>query len=381
MNRLKKGFTIVELLVVVAIIALLIAILLPAIGKARDAALITQSLGNLRNMVAACNAYGADYNDRQYTAVPDEVGLYGNWGAACGGIVATQCIPQMVLGWDSGGGLWGYWIAGQPARCASWPGTCGNFIVYQACDYWGGSWLGSWRLTNCKAFNSYVNGRYYDKAFWAPKDRITLEPVQKYFDSPVEFGYDQINYAEPTYCWSPAAMWSPDVLSWCRRQGVTGNCQGGGTAVTARPGAAPQAATMPGAYKSPSASMAQYPSLKWRMWEHQWLQNREGGEVNPAFNTPTPWFFNHGYNSAPAVMCFDGHTQVVSIAGIQQDNDLASSQGGKPIWFSSIAGSTDGYYSNASYDMLVYRPGSAAVAAGVATVDGILGRDMLRIGD
>ena len=381
MNRLKKGFTIVELLVVVSIIALLIAILLPAIGKARDAALITQSLGNLRNMVAACNAYGADYNDRQYTAVPDEVGLYGNWGAACGGIVATQCIPQMVLGWDTGGGLWGYWIAGQAPRCAGWPGTCGNFIVYQACDYWGGTWLGSWRLTNCKAFNSYVNGRYYDKAFWAPKDRITLEPVQKYFDSPVEFGYDQINYAEPTYCWSPAAMWSPDVLAWCRRLGVTANCQGNANCATARPGAAPQAATMPGAYKSPSASMAQYPSLKWRMWEHQWLQNREGGEVNPAFNTPTPWFFNHGYNSAPATMFFDGHTQVVSIAGIQQDNDLATSQGGKPIWFSSIAGNTDGYYSNASYDMLVYRPGAAAVAAGVATVDGILGRDMLRIGD
>ena len=380
MNRLKKGFTIVELLVVVSIIALLIAILLPAIGKARDAALITQSLGNLRNMVAACSAYGADYNDRQYTAVPDEVGLYGNWGAACGGITATQCIPQMVLGWDSGGGLWGYWIAGQPARCAGWPGTCGNFIVYQACDYWGGSWLGSWRLTNCKAFNSYVNGRYYDKAFWAPKDRITLEPVQKYFDSPVEFGYDQVNYAEPTYCWSPAAMWSPDVLGWCRRLGVTANCQGGTAGATARPGPAPQAATMPGAYKSPAASVAQYPSLKWRMWEHQWLQNREGGEVNPAFNTPTPWFFNHGYNSAPAVMCFDGHTQVVSIAGIQQDNDLATSQG-KPLWFSSIAGNTDGYYSNASYDMLVYRPGVAAVAAGVATVDGILGRDMLRIGD
>ncbi|MFM8697625.1 MAG: prepilin-type N-terminal cleavage/methylation domain-containing protein [Phycisphaerales bacterium] len=109
MNRLKKnGFTIVELLVVVAIIALLIAILLPAIGRARDAALITQSLGNLRNLSAACVAYGADYNDRQYTAVPDETGMYGNYCvAACTALTATQCLPQMILGWDSGGGLWG----------------------------------------------------------------------------------------------------------------------------------------------------------------------------------------------------------------------------------------------------------------------------------
>ncbi|MFM7797759.1 MAG: prepilin-type N-terminal cleavage/methylation domain-containing protein, partial [Planctomycetota bacterium] len=335
MNRLKKGFTIVELLVVVAIIALLIAILLPAIGKARDTALTTQSLSNLRNLVTACTAYGADYNDRQYTAVPDEVGLYGNFPAgACSGIIATQCIPQMVLGWDSGGGLWGYWIAGGPARCAGWPGTCGNFIVYQACDYWGGSWLGSWRLTNCKAFNTYVNGKYYDKVFWAPKDRVTLEPVQKYFEQPVEFSYDQVNYEEPTYCWSPAAMWSPDVLAWTRRLNNGAGC-------AARPGAAPTSTAMPGAYKSPAASMSQYPSLKWRMWEHQWLQNTEGGEVNPAFNTPTPWFYNHGYNSAPAVMCFDGHTQVVSVAGIQQDDDLSQAQNGgaggtKTLWFHSI---------------------------------------------
>ena len=222
MNRLKKGFTIVELLVVVAIIALLIAILLPAIGKARDAALITQSQGNLRNMVAACAAYGADYNDRQYTAVPDETGQYGtgNCVQACNAIASTQCLPQMVLGWDQNGGLWGYWCKGQPSpsRCSGWPGTCAqNFVIYQACDFDGScqapAFLGSWELSNCKAFNTYVNGRYYDKAFWAPKDKITLSSVEQYFSMPVEFAYSNGAYAEPTYRWSPAAMWSPDVLS------------------------------------------------------------------------------------------------------------------------------------------------------------------------
>ena len=114
----KKGFTIVELLVVVSIIALLIAILLPAIGKARDAALITQSLGNLRNLSAANSAYGADYNDRQFTAVPDEIGMYGDAiTPACTAITATQCIPQMILGWDSTGGLWGYWVGGTRKLC------------------------------------------------------------------------------------------------------------------------------------------------------------------------------------------------------------------------------------------------------------------------
>jgi hypothetical protein len=142
-------------------------------------------------------------------------------------------------------------------------------------------------------------------------------------------------------------------------------------------GVAPARTTMPGAYKSPTSSAAQYPSLKWRMWEHQWLQNREGGETNQVFSDPTPWFYNQGYNSAPAVMCFDGHTQIVSIAGIQQDNDLASSQG-QPLWF-NCGGGLNAYYANASYDNLTKNLG--AVTAGIMTTDGVLGRDMLRIGD
>ena len=80
MKQRRPGFTIVELLVVVSIIALLIAILLPAIGKARDAARMTQSQGNLRNLSVACDTYAADWGDRQWTAVPDDAGLVGGDG-------------------------------------------------------------------------------------------------------------------------------------------------------------------------------------------------------------------------------------------------------------------------------------------------------------
>ncbi|MSR18779.1 MAG: prepilin-type N-terminal cleavage/methylation domain-containing protein, partial [Phycisphaerales bacterium] len=177
-QTLRKAFTIVELLVVVAIIALLIAILLPAITKAREAALTTQSAGNMKNMSTANASYGADWSDRQFTAVPDD------WGTAPGVGVAKciyyqnniACPPQQILGWDSNGGLWGYWIGG--GLCpGSFPSTCAqNGTVLYPLEWTGpNQYFGSWRMPNVKAFNDQLNGRFYDKIFWAPKDRMTLE--------------------------------------------------------------------------------------------------------------------------------------------------------------------------------------------------------------
>ncbi len=59
----NQGFTLIELLVVISIIALLVALLLPALGAAREAANSAKCLGNLRQIGLSFQMYAGDNKD------------------------------------------------------------------------------------------------------------------------------------------------------------------------------------------------------------------------------------------------------------------------------------------------------------------------------
>ena len=94
-RRHCRAFTLVELLVVVGIIALLVAILLPVLGRARRQANTTTCLANLRAIGQTWNIYIAEnrhhlphlfwYNSG---AIPD-IHWHGFWG----GVMADRGLP------------------------------------------------------------------------------------------------------------------------------------------------------------------------------------------------------------------------------------------------------------------------------------------------
>ena len=62
--RQTKGFTLVELLVVVAIIAVLASLLLPSLGRARELARQSTCMANLKSTSSAIETYKADNKSR-----------------------------------------------------------------------------------------------------------------------------------------------------------------------------------------------------------------------------------------------------------------------------------------------------------------------------
>jgi prepilin-type N-terminal cleavage/methylation domain-containing protein/prepilin-type processing-associated H-X9-DG protein len=62
-RKSNSGFTLIELLVVISIIAILAALLLPALSKAKNQAIVTQCKNNEKQQLVALFVYAGDNND------------------------------------------------------------------------------------------------------------------------------------------------------------------------------------------------------------------------------------------------------------------------------------------------------------------------------
>jgi prepilin-type N-terminal cleavage/methylation domain-containing protein len=75
MRNSRGAFTLIELLTVIAVIAVLAALLLPALGRAKNSARRTQCLSNLKQMITGSLLYADDNTSGSFTA--DSLGYPG----------------------------------------------------------------------------------------------------------------------------------------------------------------------------------------------------------------------------------------------------------------------------------------------------------------
>ena len=72
LSKNRRGFTLIEIMVVIGIIALLVGILLPALSKVQERARMTQTLGLMQEFSKACDAFQQEFG-RYPGLVPEEI--------------------------------------------------------------------------------------------------------------------------------------------------------------------------------------------------------------------------------------------------------------------------------------------------------------------
>jgi len=348
MESRARGFTLIELLVVIAIIALLIGILLPAISGARDAALVSQSMANLRNFGAAHATYTAEWNGRQWTTCPDDLTMILG-GSGHQGTYASYApqVPPVPLGYDRNGNHHQTY-QGWAIVPMWWPSNCSN---------------GSFRAFHTKPFNQYLNNKVYDPVFWAPKDFTLEERIHQWMEDPGEWPSGQGHSGEntdktlifSTYCTSVAAQVDSRAF-----------------AGPSSPDAGLTPLSLPAGHRTPSMGQTRYPDLKSHMVEHRWLQRPPSPSIPGTQGVP--WFYNFGADSTPATLFYDSSVRMMSTRKAVQSSNIVESQGGDPLdAIDQLCFGSQGYFETYAYG----GDRTQINSWHVFTRDGILGRDFV----
>lgn len=137
------GFTLIELLVVVAVIAILAALLLPALGQAKEAGRRIQCTGNVKQLNLTWQLYAQDNGDR---LVPN------------GTDVSVRSSPLWVAGNSHQGGLVAFTNRAMlvERRHAAFAPTLPNAAIYK-CPSDRGVVVGRHQHVRSYALNSYLN--------------------------------------------------------------------------------------------------------------------------------------------------------------------------------------------------------------------------------
>jgi type II secretion system protein G len=109
MKRNRKGFTLIELLIVVAIIGIIVAIAIPNLLNAIQRAKQKRSMGDMRSLGTAVEAYSIDYNSYPGAAAGTIPVLYGSVTYPTGtvGTIQSYVSPTYIRvmplkdGWNS----------------------------------------------------------------------------------------------------------------------------------------------------------------------------------------------------------------------------------------------------------------------------------------